>query len=115
MYRAIASFVMPYTAFRPLTIVRCKGVIARSDALRSQCVFVRHTARDNAWASRTIPRAHIQEKKKVGEYLYIESVEQLCSLIERGAVEWHVWNARVDDVERPDRIVFDLDPGDDTP
>jgi bifunctional non-homologous end joining protein LigD len=53
----------------------------------------------------------IKEKKKVGEYCYIDSADALVALIESGVVEWHVWNARVDDVERPDRIVFDLDPG----
>jgi bifunctional non-homologous end joining protein LigD len=28
-----------------------------------------------------------------------------------GAVELHPWNATVDDIEHPDQIVFDLDPG----
>jgi bifunctional non-homologous end joining protein LigD len=35
----------------------------------------------------------------------------LIALVESGVVEWHTWNACVDDVERPDRVVFDLDPG----
>jgi bifunctional non-homologous end joining protein LigD len=30
-------------------------------------------------------------------------------------IEWHVWNARVDAVEKPDRVVFDIDPGDRVP
>jgi len=29
----------------------------------------------------------------------------------RVLVDWHVWNARVENVERPDRVVFDIDPG----
>jgi bifunctional non-homologous end joining protein LigD len=32
-------------------------------------------------------------------------------MIESGVVEWHVWNALVEDVEHPDRVVFDIDPG----
>lgn len=110
-YARIADWVLPHVQSRPLTIVRCRAPVRSSDALRTQCVFVRHTARDNAWAPDSLPRVRIPEQKKVGEYLYVESAADLLSLIEHGAVEWHVWNARVDDVERPDRIVFDLDPG----
>jgi bifunctional non-homologous end joining protein LigD len=112
VYAEIAEWVMPHVEHRPLTVVRCKGAIARDDALRSECTFVRHTPRDNAWASSDIPRIRIPEKQKVGEYLYVESIEHLSGLIRRGVVEWHVWNATIDNVERPDRIVFDLDPGD---
>ena len=114
VYRDIADQVMPHVARRPLTVVRCNGPIVNEDALRSQCVFVRHTARDNAWAPKSVPRIRIQEKRKVGEYLYVETIEQLLLLIEHGVVEWHVWNARVDDVENPDQLVFDLDPGEGT-
>lgn len=110
-YERIADWAVPHVQHRPLTIVRCKSPVRSNDALRTQCVFVRHTARDNAWAPESLPRVRIGEKKKVGEYLYVESAADLVALIEHGAVEWHVWNARVDDVERPDRIVFDLDPG----
>ena len=112
VYERIAGWVMPHVQGRPLTVVRCKMPVSRADALRSQCAFVRHTARENAWASAGTPRIRIPEQKKIGEYLYVDSLPALRALIERGAVEWHAWNARVDDVEHPDRIVFDLDPGD---
>ena len=111
LYSDIAEWVMPHFENRPLTVVRCKGPIVREDALRSQCKFVRHTARDNAWATERVPHVRIQEKLKLGEYLYVDSVEALLALLEGGVVEWHAWNSRADDFEHPDRIVFDLDPG----
>jgi bifunctional non-homologous end joining protein LigD len=53
----------------------------------------------------------IQEKTKVGEYLVADSIEAVVSLAQMGIVEIHTWNSVVDDIERPNRIVWDLDPG----
>jgi bifunctional non-homologous end joining protein LigD len=41
----------------------------------------------------------------------VDSLEGLLGLVEIGVVEVHPWNAAVDDIEHPDRLVFDLDPG----
>ena len=46
-------------------------------------------------------------------YIYIDDAEGLVSLVQMGTIELHAWNARVDAVKRPDRIVFDLDPAPD--
>jgi bifunctional non-homologous end joining protein LigD len=53
----------------------------------------------------------IQEKTKVGEYLVADNIEAVVSLAQMGIVEVHTWNSTDDDVERPNRIVWDLDPG----
>ena len=111
LYADIAEWALPHVQRRPLTVVRCKGVITKPDALRSQCVFVRHTARESRWAPPDMPRVRIQEKRKVGEYAYVKTIDHLLGMIARDVVEWHVWNAPADDVEHPDRVVFDLDPG----
>lgn len=113
LYSEIAEWALPHVEGRPLTLVRAKGPITRTDALRTQAAFVHHTARDQRFVPSSVPRTAIAEKKKTGEYCYVRSVEDLRALIEAGVVEWHVWNARVGNVERPDRVVFDLDPGDD--
>src|SRR3954453_5933324 len=63
-----------------------------------------------------IPRAVHQlrvEKREGGQgtRLWVDSLEGLLGLVQIGAVELHPWNAYVDDIERADRIVIDLDPG----
>jgi bifunctional non-homologous end joining protein LigD len=64
-----------------------------------------------------IPKAVHQlriEKREGGEgtRLWVDDLEGLLGLVEIGAVELHPWNARVEDIERADQIVIDLDPGD---
>ena len=53
----------------------------------------------------------IQEKTKVGEYLVADSIEAVVALAQMGIVEIHTWNSTAEEVERPNRIVWDLDPG----
>lgn len=53
------------------------------------------------------------EKRKggAGTRLWVEDLVGILGLVEIGAVEIHPWGVRVDDVEHPDTLVFDLDPG----
>jgi bifunctional non-homologous end joining protein LigD len=43
--------------------------------------------------------------------MQIDTVEALLDAVRMGAIEFHVWNARSRSIERPDRLVLDLDPG----
>lgn len=112
LYSQIADWALPHIEQRPLTLVKATAPITQADALRSQAKFVHHTARDQRFVPDKVSRIEIAEKKKVGEYCYVDSRDALIALIESGVVELHTWNGRVDDVERPDRVVFDIDPGD---
>jgi bifunctional non-homologous end joining protein LigD len=46
-----------------------------------------------------------------GVRLWVDDLDGLLGLVAMDAVELHPWNAAVDDIERADRIVIDLDPG----
>jgi hypothetical protein len=46
-----------------------------------------------------------------GTRLWVDDLAGLLGLVEIGAVELHPWNARIDDIEHPDVLLFDLDPG----
>jgi bifunctional non-homologous end joining protein LigD len=62
------------------------------------------------WAPPALRRVAIQEKTKIGEYLVVDDLAGLISLVQMGILEIHTWNAVADALERPDRVVFDLDP-----
>jgi bifunctional non-homologous end joining protein LigD len=46
-----------------------------------------------------------------GTRVWVEDVAGLLGLLDLDVIEVHPWNATVDDIEHPDVLVFDLDPG----
>jgi bifunctional non-homologous end joining protein LigD len=109
-YETIAPWVLPHLADRPLTLVRCPNGVTAGGAKRGpDCFYMKHA---KVWASfGSIRRVRIQEKTKVGEYVVVDSLDALVGLVQMNVLELHTWNARAADIERPDRIVMDLDPG----
>jgi bifunctional non-homologous end joining protein LigD len=60
----------------------------------------------------TVHQLRIQKREGgEGVRVWVDDIEGLIGLVEMDAVELHPWAATVDDIERPDRLVFDLDPG----
>jgi bifunctional non-homologous end joining protein LigD len=101
-YRAVASKLLPELVDRPLSVVRCPDGIGK-------CFFQKHHAAKLGASVRAIP---IREKDGGEEdYLYVDTIEGVLNLVQMNVLELHPWGARIDDVERPDRLVFDLDPG----
>ena len=47
---------------------------------------------------------------KVEPYITLSTAEALAGLAQMGVLEVHPWGSRNDDLEQPDRIIFDLDP-----
>jgi bifunctional non-homologous end joining protein LigD len=101
-YDDIGSWVLPHVRERPLTLVHCPAGVAKP------CVYMKHA---KAWGPTALRRVRIREKTKVGEYLVADSISAVVALAQMGVVEIHTWNSTVDDIERPNRIVWDLDPG----
>jgi bifunctional non-homologous end joining protein LigD len=108
-YEEIDDWVVPHLVDRPLTLVRCpKGVGATGVKRSGDCFYMKHS---KVWAPQPIRRVRIREKTKVGEYLIADSLAALVGLVQMDVLEVHTWNACFSDVERPDRLVIDLDPG----
>jgi bifunctional non-homologous end joining protein LigD len=101
-YEAIAEWVLPHVIGRPLTLLHCP------DGMAAPCMFLKHAQQ---WGPTALQRVRIQEKTKLGEYLVADSIEAVISLVQMGIVEVHTWNSTADDIERPNRIIWDLDPG----
>jgi bifunctional non-homologous end joining protein LigD len=103
-YESIAGWILPHLEGRPLTLVRCP------EGASADCFYMKHS---KAWAPSHVRRVRIQEKKKIGEYLIVDTLPALVSLVQMNVLEIHTWNSKIDRVEQPDRLVFDIDPGPD--
>jgi len=101
-YRRMARWILPEVAHRPLSALRCP------DGVDKPCFFQKHHGTGLGGAVKAIP---LEQKSGREDYLYIEDVEGLLQLVQMNTLELHPWGATVDDPERPDRLVFDLDPG----
>jgi len=101
-YHAVARWILPEIARRPLSLLRCP------DGIDGECFFQKHQGRNLGKHVRTVP---LRQQSGVEDYLYVEDEAGLLELVQMNALELHPWGACVGDPEHPDQLVFDLDPG----
>jgi len=101
-YAAVAPILLPWLAHRPISLVRCPQGRAK------QCFFQKHDA--GSFGSH-VHQVDIREKDGSTEpYLWVDDADGVRACVQMGTIEFHGWGSRVEDVEKPDRLVFDLDP-----
>jgi bifunctional non-homologous end joining protein LigD len=100
-YVQIADWILPHLADRPLVLVRCP------DGQGGECFYQKHARTGTPESLRRVP---IVEKNKTVDYVAVDDLPGLLSLVQIGTLEIHVWGSRIDKIELPDRLVFDLDP-----
>jgi bifunctional non-homologous end joining protein LigD len=101
-YAAIAPIMLPWAGSRPISLVRCPQGRAK------KCFFQKH---DAGSFGDTVKHVGIREKDGHEEpYLFIDTIDGLMTCVQMGTIEFHGWGARIEDVEKADRLVFDLDP-----
>lgn len=105
-YAAVGPLMLPFLTRRPLNLYRCSG---------ERCFFQRnrdHPPTGQGFFREPIGQVPIKQKNgRTESYLYVDSVEGILACVEAKAIEFHAWGCRIDEVERPDRIAIDLDPG----
>lgn len=103
-FEVVAEHMMPHVVNRPLTFLRCP------EGRTKQCFFQKHPGEHLA-AGLT----HVKVKSADGnaDYAALEDERGLRGLVQMGVLETHIWGALASDSERPDRLVFDLDPAPD--
>jgi bifunctional non-homologous end joining protein LigD len=98
-YTEIADWILPHIVNRPLSLLRCPG------GSQKECFFQKH-----AWAGLDedlIQRVCVGDDEAVA----IQDLSGLLALVQAGVLEIHPWGSTLKNPEKPDRLVFDLDPG----
>ena len=101
-YDAVAVWMLPHVVDRPLTIVRCP----HGDA---GCFYQKHPE-VRGWPD-VFGTVEIRDSGGPATYFFVKDASGLIALAQLGTLEVHTWGSLASDPERPDRIIFDLDPG----
>ncbi len=100
-YAEVSEWMLPHVVNRPLSLVRCP------EGQTGACFYQKHAG---PGTPAPLERAMIQEKDKPEPYLIIQNLAGLLSVVQMGALEIHPWGSTLEDIEKPDRLIFDLDP-----
>lgn len=101
-YGAVAPRMLPLAGRRPLSLVRCPG------GRGGKCFFQKH-AGDGF--PHQLQRVDVTDSAgETAGYITVDDAAGLIAGVQMGTLEFHIWGARNDRLEYPDRLVFDLDP-----
>ncbi len=103
-FQKVAPLMLPGIENRLVSLVRCPEGSAKA------CFFQRHA---HPGMPTSFGRVEVEGSDKKREaYLVLKGMTGLIAAAQFGVLEIHVWGSTIDDIERPNRLVFDLDPGD---
>jgi bifunctional non-homologous end joining protein LigD len=101
-YRKVGPLMLEWAANRPISLVRCPQGRAK------KCFFQKHDAGTFGPHVHHVPV--LEKRGNTEEYLYVSDIAGLITCVQMGTIEFHGWGSRVADIEKADRLVFDLDP-----
>lgn len=101
-YDSVADWMLPHLKGRPVALLRGPSGIAGT------LFFQKHGAKTAIPGIRVLDASLSPGHEPL---LEIATREALLGAAQMNVIEFHTWNSRVQHIEKPDRIVFDLDPG----
>jgi bifunctional non-homologous end joining protein LigD len=103
-YQSVGALMLPDLQQRPLSLVRCP------DGSLGKCFFQKHIGQG---VPQEIEEIAVPEGKGQAHYMMVNSGAALVATVQMGVLELHTWGAVKGRLDKPDRVVFDLDPAPD--
>ena len=101
-YSEVADRLLGYSADRPLSLVRLP------EGLGGDRFFQKHIGK--GWPDALGTVDIVEADGDPDTYMFAGTAAALVAAAQMGTIEMHIWPARRDRLDRPDRLVFDLDP-----
>lgn len=101
-YETVGEWILPHVKNRPLTLLRCP------EGYQKECFYQKHA---NDQMPDVIGRVEVPEDHGTAYYMAAHTLDALLALVQMGVLEIHTWGAKQDKLDRPDRMILDLDPG----
>ncbi len=95
-YIAVSKYMLPFVKDRLLSVIRCH------EGAGEKCFFKKHPSNDKSMVN------ILNDDDE--EYFYISNKTQLTYQVQMGTLEFHPWGSNVKNINKPDIMIFDLDP-----
>ena len=103
-YQKVAFRMMPHIENRIISAIRCP------DGNKGDCFYKKHLEAGNTGIGKVnLPR----KTEGKDDFYYLKDISGLINEVRMNTVEFHIWGSRVEKLEKPDLMVFDLDPDED--
>ena len=100
-FAVAAERMLPHVADRPLMTSRCPEG-------RTKCFYQKHVMKGSPPQVLRVPIRDLEEDPK--DHMAVRDLAGLVALAQLGTLEVHTWGCHVDQIEKPDIMVLDLDP-----
>lgn len=101
-YESVADWMLPHLAARPVALLRAP------DGIGGEVFFQKHAETTKLPGLTEQPASLWPGHSRL---LTIDSAEALVGAAQLNVVEFHTWNSTAANLAHPDRVIFDLDPG----
>ncbi|GLQ09698.1 ATP-dependent DNA ligase [Devosia yakushimensis] len=102
-YAAVGDYMLPHLFNRPVSLFRCPSGSTKD------CFFQRHAFTGMPPTIKVFETKNSDDETRT--YISVEDAKGYLALAQFGVVEFHVWGTHERHLDKPDRVIFDLDPG----